>query len=94
MEQDFSIKRSGIWIRLLFTLLYIFLLNIAVTVFIWATVVQWVYSLISGEPSETLRRFGYSLGVAIMGALHYIVFVSDEKPFPFNDWPEYSSNDD
>lgn len=88
MEQEFSLKHSSIWIRLIFTLLYLFLLQLAVTVFVWVAVIQWVYTLATGGASETLRRFGASLAEAIAQAVKFVIFADEEKPFPFQDWPD------
>lgn len=49
--------------------------------------VQAVLSLFSGEPSETLKDAGRSLGIYVKQISEYLSYASERKPFPFSDWP-------
>ena len=48
---------------------------------------QFFYRLIQGEDAERLQSFTQDLNAFIYSALQYVTFNTDEKPFPFCDWP-------
>ena len=45
-------------------------------------------NLFSGEPSESIKLFGKSLGAYLQQISEFLSYASEEKPFPFSDWPE------
>ena len=47
--------------------------------------------MITGEDNQHLRRFGHSLSTYIYDVLKFLCYSSEEKPFPFADWPASSS---
>ena len=50
--------------------------------------VQCVLSLVSGEPNDSLKDFGSRLGIYLKQISDFVSFNSEEKPYPFSDWPE------
>ena len=48
---------------------------------------QFFYRLIQGQDAERLHSFTQDLNSFIYSALQYVTFNTDEKPFPFSDWP-------
>jgi hypothetical protein len=50
-----------------------------------------LFSLITGEDNQHLRRFGHSLSTYIYDVLKFLCYSSEEKPFPFADWPASSN---
>jgi hypothetical protein len=61
------------------------------SIVMWVVVaVQFLFSLITGEDNLPLRRFGHSLSTYIYDVLKFLCYSSEEKPFPFADWPESS----
>jgi hypothetical protein len=50
--------------------------------------VQCVLSLLSGEPNDSLKDFGSRLGIYLKQISDFVSFNSEEKPYPFSDWPE------
>ena len=58
------------------------------SVVMWVLVAaQFLFSLITGEDNQHLRRFGHSLSTYIYDVLKFLCYSSEEKPFPFADWP-------
>lgn len=49
--------------------------------------VQTVLNIFSGEPSTSIKVFGKSLGIYLQQISEFLSYASDEKPFPFSDWP-------
>lgn len=91
MDQD-QVKQNILsghqWLRMLFMVGYI-LASWVVTIVLLATVlVQTVIVLITGETNHNLRRFGILCGVFMHQIIHFLVYGSDEKPFPFSDFPD------
>lgn len=89
-----NLTSSKHWLRLVYMLLFAFFLQIS-SVLMWAlVVVQFLFALITGNDNVTLRRFGDSLSQYIHCSLLFLSYNSEEKPFPFSDWPEPRANDE
>lgn len=83
-----NITSSKHWFRLIFMLLFAAVLQVA-SIVMWVLVIaQFFFSLITGEDNLHLRRFGHSLSTYIYDVLKFLCYSSEEKPFPFADWPE------
>ena len=83
-----NLTSSKHWIRLLFMLLFAAILQLASFVMWVLVAAQFLFSLITGEDNKHLRRFGHSLSTYIYDVLKFLSYNSEEKPFPFADWPE------
>lgn len=82
-----NLTSSKHWLRLVFMLLFAAILQLA-SIVMWVLVIlQFVFSLVTGQDNEHLRRFGYSLSTYIYDVLKFLSYSSEEKPFPFADWP-------
>ncbi len=82
-----NLTSSKHWFRLVFMLLFAAILQLA-SIVMWVLVIaQFFFSLITGEDNQHLRRFGYSLSTYIYDVLKFLSYSSEEKPFPFADWP-------
>lgn len=82
-----NLTSSKHWLRLVFMLLFAAVLQLASLVMWVLVAVQFVFSLITGEDNQHLRRFGHSLSTYIYDVLKFLCYSSEEKPFPFSDWP-------
>lgn len=82
-----NLTSSKHWLRLVFMLIFAAVLHIA-SIVMWVLVAaQFLFSLITGEDNQHLRRFGHSLSTYIYDVLKFLCYSSEEKPFPFADWP-------
>lgn len=83
-----NLLSSKHWLRLAFMLLFAAVLQIASIVMWVIVIVQFLFSLITGADNSNLRKFGYSLSVYIFHIFKFLTYSSEEKPFPFADWPQ------
>lgn len=86
-----NLTSSKHWLRLVFMLLFAAVLQLASLVMWVLVAVQFVFSLITGEDNQHLRRFGHTLSTYIYDVLKFLCYSSEEKPFPFADWPASST---
>jgi hypothetical protein len=83
-----NLTSSKHWLRLLFMLVFAAVLQVA-SIVMWVLVIaQFIFSLITGEDNLQLRKFGHSLSIYIFDTLKFLTYASEEKPFPFADWPK------
>jgi len=78
---------SAHWLRLAFMLLFAFIIQVAGAVMWVVVIVQFLFALVSGQSNENLKRFGHSLSVFIFQIWQFLSYNSEDKPFPFRDWP-------
>ena len=82
-----NVKSETQWLRGLFMLLYFVVYEITEMIVIFVSVLQFLFSIITGRYNENLRRFGSSLGKYAREIIDYITYNSEIKPFPFAEWP-------
>ena len=83
-----NLTSSKHWLRLLFMLVFAAVLQLA-SIVMWVLVIaQFIFSLITGDNNLQLRKFGHSLSIYIFDTLKFLTYASEEKPFPFADWPK------
>ncbi|MBX8492285.1 DUF4389 domain-containing protein [Pseudomonas cichorii] len=80
-------KNESILLRILWMLLFVIAWQVAEIVLAGVVVVQLVYRLIYGAPSGSLMNFGDSLSQFLAQIGRFGTFHSDQKPWPFADWP-------
>lgn len=88
-----NLQSSKHWLRLIFMLLFAAILQVASIVMWVLVIVQFLFSLITGTDNPNLRRFGHSLSTYIFHTLKFLTYASEEKPFPFADWPQASEEE-
>ncbi|MEJ2140837.1 MAG: DUF4389 domain-containing protein [Gammaproteobacteria bacterium] len=81
-------SRGDIWLRGGFILIFALIYGISKIV-IWSIVLfQFLSSLITGKTNPQLGGFAQTLSIFVYQLLQFIMFNSDEKPFPFSEWPD------
>lgn len=68
-------------------LLFTLLLMAARLIVAVVVVVQFVIVLVTGKDNQNLRNLGQGLGKWVYQAIMFLTFNSDNKPFPFDEWP-------
>lgn len=86
-ESNHNLANPDVWIRLLYMILFWFLLVLARFAVGLLAVLQCLLVLLTGAPNEHLRAMGGSIGVWTLQTMRFLTFSSDAKPFPFQDWP-------
>lgn len=81
------------WMRLLYMVLFFFLLEIAGVVMLAVVVLQFLFAIITGGANDNLRRLGDQIASYVYQTLQFLVYNTEEKPFPFSEWPESEAED-
>ncbi|VAW98776.1 hypothetical protein MNBD_GAMMA19-1956 [hydrothermal vent metagenome] len=82
-----NMTASETWMRGLFMLLFVFLLVVARVVTGAVVVIQFLFTVFTGQCNANLREFGASLAMYVYRALLFVTYNSESKPFPFAPWP-------
>jgi len=74
-------------IKILYLILFYLIYRITDVILLLVLLVQTILNIFSGEPSQSIKEFGKSLGVYLQQISEFLSYASEEKPFPFSDWP-------
>jgi len=81
------------WIRLLYMIVF-GLLSVLARMVIWVVaVLQFLLVLVTGSGNQNLRDLGQGASKWTYQAFLFLTFNSNDKPFPFSDWPEIDSRE-
>ena len=83
-----NVSRRSIWIRLVFMIVLGIAYGVAEIVAFAVVVFQFLSSLFTGRHNERLARFGRNLGRYFQQITLFMTFATEEKPFPFGQWPD------
>lgn len=84
---NLSLTNVDTWIRLAYMVLFALLVMVARLLVSIVVVVQFALVLIFGRDNENLRNLGQGLGKWVYQAIMFLTFNSNDKPFPFDEWP-------
>ena len=79
------------WLRFVFMVLFAIISYLACYVIVVLVLLQFVWSLIAGKGNGKLRDLGSSLSRYMYQILRFLTYNTEDKPFPFSDWPESES---
>ena len=82
-----SIMDRSTWLRGLFMLIFAVAYGIAEILLLVTAVFQFLYLLVTGKTVERLLIFGENLGRYFYQIVRYLTFNTEQRPFPFSDWP-------
>lgn len=82
-----TLQRESLGLRVIWMLVFIFVWQLAELLLGAVVLVQLGYRLFYGAPSASLLSFGDSLCQYLAQIGRFGTFNSDEKPWPFADWP-------
>ncbi len=82
-----NVKNTNTWIRGLFILLFAIVLGLAKVITGFVVLFQFGHVLLTRHVNERLLDFGASLALYVQTVILYLTFNTDEKPFPFSEWP-------
>lgn len=88
-----NLTSSNQWMRLLYMVLFAVLLEIAGFVMLAVVIAQFLFAIVSGGANDNLRRLGDQIASYIYQTLQFLIYNSEEKPFPFSEWPESEEED-
>ena len=78
---------DGLVLRILWVALFVVVWRVAELVLLATVLVQLAYRVFSGRPNVDVMNFGDSLSQYLAQMARFASFHSDEKPWPFADWP-------
>jgi hypothetical protein len=79
---------KGVWLRGFFMLLFVLIWSVVEIVLYAVAVLQFGFTLFTGAPNAPLRRFGATLALFFRDVVRFLTYASDDRPFPFRDWPK------
>ena len=79
---------EGKIIKLVYLILFLIIFSVMDAVLIVIVILQAALTFFSDEPSDTLRNFGSSLSVYLKQIVAFLSYASEQKPYPFSDWPD------
>ena len=68
-------------------LFMIFAFGVGEALIVLVAIIQFLWILFAGQPNHNLLNFGRSLSKWIADTTKYLTCVSEEKPFPWSEWP-------
>ncbi len=80
-------KNSEIFSRIFYTVLFAFIGWMSLWVFAFVVLIQFGFLLITGQVNKNLKGFNQEVGLFIYDMIKYLSFQTNQKPFPFRDWP-------
>ena len=94
MSDEFkqNIKDHGTWMRGLNIILFTIIYSVTEIVIALVVVFQFLSVLLTRQTNDKLLELGMNLSTYIYQILSYVTFNSNERPFPFSDFPGNASS--
>lgn len=86
-ESPNQMQRESIILRVLWMLVFLLVWQVAQTLLGVLVFLQLVYRLVYGAPNASMMNFGDSLSQFLAQIGRFGTFHTDQKPWPFADWP-------
>lgn len=83
-----NVQSRTTWLRFFYMLVLGVCFGIAETVAVAVVLFQFFHVLFTGECNANLVRFGSSLSRYLFEIARYMTYNTEERPFPFQAWPE------
>ena len=84
-----ELTRRDKWMRLVYTVVYAVLFQLAELALGVIVVLQFLIHLVTGAPNPGLRELGHRVGKWLGQVVHFVTFASDDRPWPFGcAWPD------
>ena len=79
------------WVRALYMALFLIVLWLLKLLFLGVIILQFIIVLISDQTNTNLLHFAKSLSYYSYQIYLFLSYNTDDKPFPFSDWPTHGS---
>jgi len=87
------LKSRSTWMRLVFMLVFWVLAGVTTFVASVVILIGFVWVLFTGETNDQLRKMGQGIATYISQIINYLTYNTEEKPFPFGEWPATDEDD-
>ena len=88
-----EVLKIGKWTRFAFMFLYAFVLNFVISVSIGLAFIQFLFFLFTSKINDSLADFNKHLFLFVSDTLKFLLFETDDKPFPFKKSSQDTSSD-
>ena len=85
---EYTVERKKIAIRLLYTLLFVVVLEILKLIIQVSVLFQYVYLFITKKQSEPVRMFSNKVISYAYRIMRYVCLAENQLPYPFGDFPK------
>ena len=75
-------------IKIFYLIFFYVIYSFTDIVLILIAIFQTLCKLFGDGPSQSLQRTGQSLGLYVKQISEYLSYATEQKPYPFSDWPE------
>ena len=89
-----EILKGSKWVRFLFMVVYAFAVNFVISISIGLAFVQFLFYLFTSKPNSSISNFNDHLLEFVSDSLAFLLFSTDDKPFPFKPESSVKSEDD
>jgi len=86
MSNQYKDKSS--WVRILFVVFFWVAFSFTQTILAVVAITQCAFLLITGNANQYLMQLGDNLSQYVAQILRYITFNTDQRPFPFAEFPK------
>jgi hypothetical protein len=86
-ENQGTVTRKQVAIRLLYTLLYVAIFEVVKTIVLLTTVFEYFFLLITLQHNEPARTFANRVATYGYRLMRYITLNENQRPFPFSEFP-------
>ena len=87
-----EILKPSKWARFIFMFGYAFVLNLLLPIYIGLAFIQFLFFLVTSKPNTSIQKFNSSMVEFFSDTLRFLLFGTDEKPFPFKNEDEETPN--
>ena len=83
-----NLRKPAVWIRIVFMVAFAVVLYLIIAPVILVVIIaQILFVFIAGSPNSNLRDFSIALVEYIFQILKFLIYATDNKPFPFSNFP-------
>ena len=79
------------WFRFLYMLIFALVLYAAILVTWVVVAIQFIFTMFTGSDHPSLRKFCAAFSTFVYQIIRFLTYNTEEKPFPFSDWPDDSA---
>lgn len=87
-KEEIIVTRKSIFIRLLYTVLYLLVFEIIKLIVQIAVVFQYIFLFITLDYNKPVRIFSNKLATYTYDVIRYLTLNKNQRPFPLNEFPE------
>ncbi|MFY9180328.1 MAG: DUF4389 domain-containing protein [Venatoribacter sp.] len=83
-----TLLNDAFWLKTFYIVAFYFVYRVLDVLVLIVAAGHWLFQLVTGSRNDSLHDIGQSLGIYSQQIIHFLTSVTEEKPFPFQDWPK------